>query len=324
MKTIAIFEPNTLLGQELRERLAERSDLCRELKMLTVHPEQHGALSDFRGSAAMVESLSPSHAADLDLAFLCGSSVDEIAGIRQSLPEASLVALAGESLHAPSATTPVVAGANTSGARAGELILSPHASVIALTHLLHPLVGFRPLQASASILIPVSMREKRGMDELFEQTRAILSFQSKTPHEVLDRQLAFSLAPSAPAPQDLASVMSAVLGAGTEVTVQLIRAGVFHGLAVSLHLRCAGQPGAEDLNEALSGSPYVELVRDPEAPGLIDAAGEERVQASPVVPIVDRQGEFWLWGVMDNLLLGGALNALRIAERILAPTETQA
>ena len=97
------------------------------------------------------------------------------------------------------------------------------------------------------------------------------------------------------------------------LSIQLIQGGIFHCLALTLHVRCAAAPGAPAVRKALAASPFVELAEDPRHLGPIAAAASDRV----MVGTVRRdEGGIWIWAVMDNLTRGGAVNALEIAAAV--------
>jgi aspartate-semialdehyde dehydrogenase len=314
MTTLALIHPNDLLAVELRERLDRRPDLWHELRLLGTSEEEVGTLTEIRGAAAMVQPLEPASLEGVDVVFLCGPRAgDRI--LLEGLPAAATtVVLAPDA--GPEVGPPVVAGVNEESAIRGGTVVSPHPGTVALAHLLHPLLPFRPRRADVTLVEPVSIHGKAGLDEMFEQTRRILAFQSPEEPRVLPTQLAFNLLPAPGAPRAaIEAHLRTVLG-DTELTLtlRLLRAGVFHGYGVSVYLELAEDPGTGAVVEALAGHPYVEMAEEPELLGPIVSAGHERVVVGTLEPA--GPGGFHLWAVMDNLTCGGAGNALRILESI--------
>jgi len=316
MTTLALIHPNDLLAVELRERLDRRPDLWSELRLLGTSEEEVGTLTEIRGAAAMVQPLEPASLEGVDVAFLCGPTAGDRALLEGLPAEATTVILASDA--GPEVGPPVVAGVNEGDVVRGGTVVSPHPGVVALAHLLHPLLPFRPRRADVTLVEPVSIHGKAGLDEMFEQTRRILAFQSPEEPGLLPTQLAFNLIPAPGAPRaGIEAHLRTVLGdadAELTLTLRLLRAGVFHGYGVSAYLELAEDPDAGAVVEALAGHPFVEMADEPELLGPIVAAGHDRVVVGTLEPA--GPGGFHLWAVMDNLTCGGAANALRILESI--------
>ena len=320
MTRLAMLHPSNLLGQEVRETLDRHRDLWREMVLLTTREEEVGNLTDVRGAAAMVQAYEPQALAGVDLVFFCGPHAAN-RQVLEALPPAATAVLLSADATAQDGR-PLVAGVNLEDAYRGEMLLSPHAAAIALCLLLHPLRGLGVQSATATVVLPASMREQDALDELFNQTRAILAFAEKKPQDVYGRQMAFNLAPAeADGQPDIGGLVHAILGGGPRVSAQLVEGGIFHSLSLSLHLHFDKDPGLEALRDALEEQPGVEFQDDDDAPGPIDAAARDelligRLARDPQTSS-DSSAGYWIWAVMDNLSRGGALNAVAILEKVL-------
>jgi len=187
---------------------------------------------------------------------------------------------------------------------------------VLLAHLLHPLAAFAPREAVATVVQPASLHDDPGIDELFEQTRQIIAMTPRRRSQVFGAQLAFNLLPAADAEDTAAHVaaaLGAVLPAPPPLSLQLLQGGIFHCLAISLHLRFAASPSAPAVRKALAASPFVEPAHDSRHLGPIDAAASDKVLLGAVWK--DERG-VWIWAAMDNLTRGGAVNALEIAASV--------
>lgn len=316
MSVLALLNSTSLLGSDIREALEQRRELWTDLRLLTTHKDDVGRLTDVRGSAAVVAEFDGESLTGVDLVFLPGSLAD------LAEPIAAASAATTSILIASDATVdhgvPVVAGVNIEAAQRGETLVSPHPAALALAHLVHPLRSLgQKLSVSASVIQPASLFDQEGLDELFEQTRQVLTFSSEKARKVFDEQLAFNILPvPVGSSRHLPALVDAVLGGGVETSIQLLQGGVFHGLGISLELRFEGDdPGAEAIRSALEESSYLEFADDPDHLGPANAAGREELLVGHLQ--TGRPGEYWLWAVMDNLTLGGALNAVRLAEAVL-------
>jgi aspartate-semialdehyde dehydrogenase len=164
--------------------------------------------------------------------------------------------------------------------------------------------------------MPVSVAGEAGLDELFEQTRGILAFSGTPKGKLFPAQIAFNLLPSGDDAAVAVEGARAVLGADYPIALQLLQGGVFHGVGVALHLELGARPAAAELRRKLARAPGVEAARDPRQVGPVAAANAEGlllgdVRASGV------EGGFWIWAALDNLVRGGAANAIALAERLL-------
>ncbi len=314
MTRLAIVHPTTLLGKELRERLGEHPSLGDQVALLTTDDEEVGTLTEVGGAAAIVNRCEPDGLEGVDLAFFCGPMaanrplLDELPNDTTAVV-LSLDATRGDGL-------PVVAGVNLEAASPGQVLISPHPGAIAVAHLLHPLAPLRLEQAIVTLVQPASMREEPALHELFEQTRRFLTFAAQEPG-LFGHQLAFNLLPIDGDGDAVVGHLGAVLGESLDVSVQIVQGGVFHSFAISLYARFAADPGADGVRAALKGAPHVEIARQPQHLGPIDAASRNQVLVGRIHPDPRHPGGYWLWAAMDNLTRGGALNAIEIATAVL-------
>ncbi|MCB1036354.1 MAG: hypothetical protein KDD47_21190, partial [Acidobacteria bacterium] len=252
----------------------------------------------------------------VDLAFLCGSR-ESLDSALELLPESATSILLAPDPREDDGPR-VVAGINVPQAFGG-VVVSPHPAVVGACHLLHPLSGFGPTTAVATVLQPASMYGEEGLDELFEQTRRVLAFSSDRPEEIFQRQLAFNLLPLAKPLPGLGAEAREILGGKTEVALHVLQGGVFHGTSVSLFVRLAEDPGEAAVREALEASPFLRLEEETPLLSPIDVAAQDEMLVGEISREPGAAGIYRLWAVLDNLTLGSAVNALHIAEGLLQP-----
>ncbi|HEX9940479.1 MAG TPA: hypothetical protein VGG03_00570 [Thermoanaerobaculia bacterium] len=313
MSAVAILHPSNLLGKELRETIEARRPDWSDLRLLSSREDEIGTLTEVAGAAAMVGRYEPEELKRVDVAFFCGAMVDNRPLLAELPAETTAVVLSLDATVDDG--QPVVAGVNTAAAGAGRVLLSPHPGAVLLAHLLHPLRGLAPEEAVATLIQPASMRDDAGLEELFESTRQIIGMTRRSPTPVFGTQLSFNVLP-APLPADpVAAQLHAVLEGPPPVALQILQGAVFHSVAASLYVRCAGHPSLQAVRKALAEHPYLELSDKPRHLGPIDAAASDKVIFGHVRKD-EAGGGFWLWAVMDNLTRGGALNAIEIAESV--------
>lgn len=333
MSRVAILGPTTLLGQELRGLLERRRHLWDDVVLLASTDDEVGAVSEVAGAAALVGRAGSEALAGADLIFGCGPVAHDLPRIRERLARPG-EPVAGAILLSPEATVedgePVVAGVDPGGEgsriRRGAVLVSPHPAAIALVYLLAPLTrsgaGLAAERAAATVVLPVSLLDRRGLDDLLDQTRDLLTMTGERRKTVFDRQLAFNLYPEPRGGAAIAGLVRRAAGLELPLAVHALQGAVFHGLAVSLFVRFAEDPGVEAVRAALAGQAHVSLSEADlpagELPGPIEAAARDDVLVGGVAPDPGDPGGYWLWAVMDNLTRGGALNAVAIAEELAA------
>ncbi len=314
MSVFAIVHPTGLLGQEIRQLLGRESKSWTELRLLASDETEVGSLTDIGGNAAMVAKLEEESLRGVEVAFLCGDAEGTAQAIDQLDP--TTVAVIASSSAASEVGLPVVHGVNSSSLAAGtdRLLLSPHPGVILLAQLVQPLLDLGLTTCSATLVMPASTSEKRGMDELFAQTRSIVAMVEEREQNIFGRQLAFNLYPDTLAPGTLAQQLRAIFQEGPPIVAQTIQGSIFHGISASVHLTFAEDPGLAAFKEALEATSALEFNQADQVSSTIDAAASDEILLDD--PQTDGHGGYWLWAVMDNLV-GGARNALEIAQAAL-------
>ena len=188
-----------------------------------------------------------------------------------------------------------------------------------LALLLDPLRPLGIAEAAAWLVQPATMRGRRGMHELMEQTRAMLVFSDERPTSVFGQQLTFNLLPTGEATGHLADELAGLLGGAVTPAIEIVQGAIFHSFTASVLVGFEDDPGSEAIDAALGAHPLLEP-HDPEGgpgPGPIAAAGRKELLLGPVAPVAGQPGRYWLRAVMDNLTRGGAVNALEIAAAVL-------
>ena len=193
-------------------------------------------------------------------------------------------------------------------------------------------VALKPLHDAATIkrivvstYQSVSGAGKAGMDELFEQTRAVFVGDPKTSHK-FTKQIAFNVIPHIDAfmpdgqtKEEWKMVVETrkILGADIEVTATCVRVPVFVGHSEAINVEFERPLSVKEAQSILREAPGIMLVDKHEDGGYItpiECVGEyatyvSRVRKDPTVP-----HGLNLWVVSDNLRKGAALNAVQIAE----------
>lgn len=210
------------------------------------------------------------------------------------------------------------------------IIANPNCSTIQMVVALKPLHDeFRIRRVVVSTYQSTSGGGKEAMDELFQHTKASFVHEQH-PHEQFTKEIAFNCIPHIDKFLDDGSTKEEwkmvvetkkILDPSIAVHATCVRVPVFigHGEAVNVEFErpvTAGQARA-----VLREAPGIEVVDVREDGGYmtqLECAGEDAVYVSRIRkdPTVENGLSFWC--VADNLRKGAALNAVQIAEVLVA------
>jgi aspartate-semialdehyde dehydrogenase len=318
---IAIVNPLTLVGAELKSILHDRGFHYAEIELIDTTGSDEGVLTVVDESAAFVREASEEAFAGVDIVFFCGPREKNERWIAR-YDEDGFTAI---DLSQPAALeaegVAVVAGVNEAAlAAAPALIVSPHPVATTLIVLLDALrKRFEVRLCAASVIQPASEFDKRGVDELYAQTVNALNLHA-VPKDVFGRQLAFNMYPAADSQvveHYIATQIRGILGPAFPVTVSLMQGTVFHGHTFSLFVQLPEETPREALIAALEASRAIAVV-DEESFSTIDAAGKDQLLVGRVSADPNIDGGYWISAVADNLRRGSALNAALVVEALVA------
>jgi aspartate-semialdehyde dehydrogenase len=315
---IGIVNPLTLVGNEIKSILRERSFPFDRIALLDSTGEGAGSLTEIDEEPTVVAAVTDAELEDLDLVFFCGSAEANRKWIERAA-DARFVVI---DVSQPSTVEDgklAVAGVNLEDVGASdEVILSPHPVAIPIALILHQIETIAPVEiCTATVVQPASEFEQAGVEELAKQTISVLNIQS-VPKDVFDRQLAFNLYPAAERnEQFIVTQVRQLIDPRTELALLITQGTIFHGHTFSLFLRMEDDLTSERILQALRGNPALALPEGDQQFGTIDAAGKDEVLIAEVRPDPAIRGGFWVWAVCDNLRRSSALNAVLIAEKVL-------
>jgi aspartate-semialdehyde dehydrogenase len=211
-----------------------------------------------------------------------------------------------------------------------NIIANPNCSTIQLVVALKPLHDqFRIKRVVVATYQSVSGAGKEGMDELFNHTKSSFVYESSAPQQ-FTKEIAFNCIPhidkflddgSTKEEWKMAVETRKILDSDIAVHATCVRVPVFigHGEAVNVEFELPVTAG--EARAALRDAPGVEVVDVREDGGYVtplECAGEDAVYVSRIRkdPTVPHGLSFWC--VSDNLRKGAALNAVQIAETLVA------
>jgi len=212
------------------------------------------------------------------------------------------------------------------GYKRRNIIANPNCSTAQMVVALKPLHDAATIKrVVVSTYQSVSGAGKAGMDELFEQSRAIFVGDAVAARK-FTKQIAFNVIPHIDVFMDDGSTKEEwkmvvetkkILDPKIKVNATCVRVPVFVGHSESINIEFEKDISASQAMDILREAPGVMLVDKREDGGYvtpIECVGDgatfiSRVREDPTI-----DNGLSLWCVSDNLLKGAALNAVQIAE----------
>ena len=210
------------------------------------------------------------------------------------------------------------------------IVANPNCSTIQMVVALKPLHDrFRIKRVVVATYQSVSGAGKDGMDELWAQSRAMYVNDPVKAQE-FTKQIAFNCIPhidrfmedgSTKEEWKMVVETRKILDGDIQVAATCVRVPVFIGHSEAVNVEFHGPVSVAEARAALRDAPGV-VVQDTRDDGgyttPIDSVGEDAVYVSRLRkdPTVEHGLQFWC--VSDNLRKGAALNAVQIAEAVVA------
>ncbi len=211
-----------------------------------------------------------------------------------------------------------------------HIIANPNCSTIQLVVALKPLHDLaRIKRVVVATYQAVSGAGKEAMDELFNQTRGVFMNQTVRP-EIFPRQIAFNAIPHCDAFMEDGSTKEEwklmvetkkILDPAIKLSATCVRVPVFIGHAEAINVEFESPISEEAARDVLRDAPGITLIDRRVEDGYVtpaECAGEDPVFVSRVRTDPTEDNGLSLWVVADNLRKGAALNAVQIAEHLVA------
>lgn len=210
------------------------------------------------------------------------------------------------------------------------IIANPNCSTIQMVVALNPIHRkYRIKRIVVSTYQAVSGTGKKAIDELFDQTRAMINFLD-VKREIYPHRIAFNCLPHIDVFQPngytkeemkmLNETRKIFADDSIGVTATTVRVPVFFGHSEAINVETHSHVSAEEVKALLANAPGVKLVDDPARnayPLAIDAAGQDLTLVGRIRNDESIPNGINMWVVADNIRKGAATNAVQIA-RLLA------
>ncbi len=222
---------------------------------------------------------------------------------------------------------PEVNAAAVEGYRARNIIANPNCSTAQMVVALKPLHDrARIKRVVVATYQSVSGAGKEGMDELWDQTKAIYNPTDSVPPKKFQKQIAFNVIPHIDVFMSdgytkeewkMVAETKKILDPAIKVTATCVRVPVFVGHSEAVNVEFEDHLDEDEARDILREAPGVMVVDKREPGGYVtpvECVGDYATFVSRIRqdPTVDNGLSMWV--VSDNLRKGAALNAVQIAE----------
>jgi len=331
---VAVVGATGAVGNQMIACLEEMNFPVKHLSLLA-SARSLGRQLRFKGDSIDVQELTERSFQDVDLAlFSAGGSTSE--KFAPMAAQAGCVVIDNSSAWRMDPQVPLVVPEVNPHAVAQYkqkgIIANPNCSTIQLVVALNPIhqkFGIRRIVVST--YQSVSGTGKKAIDELFNQTRAMINFLA-VERSVYPHRIAFNCLPhidkfldngytkeEMKMVNETRKIMEAPM---MGVTATTVRVPVFFGHSESINVETERPCPPEEVRRILASAPGIKVVDDPSQnryPLAIDAAGQDLTLVGRIRRDESVANGINLWIVADNIRKGAATNAVQIAQ-ILAQT----
>ena len=215
----------------------------------------------------------------------------------------------------------------TTGA-GGAIVANPNCSTMQMVVALKPLHDAAGIERLViSTYQAVSGTSRRAVEELLEQSHALLHEREIAPPQEYSHQIAFNALPHAGrfAPDDdhtdeerkMMNETRRILGdPAIRISATCVRVPVVNGHSEAVNVQTREPLSPERAREVLGSAPGVTVIDEPEQaryPMAIDASGSDDVFVGRIRRDPGHERALDMWIVSDNLRKGAATNAVQLA-----------
>lgn len=328
---VAIVGATGAVGTELLQLLEERAFPIRTLKLLA-SPRSAGQRLRFKGESLEVESLTESSFDQVDLVLASAGGTISREWAPKAVAAGAVVVDNSSAFRMEPGVPLVVPEVNPEAALSHRgIIANPNCTTILMSVAIWPLHRVQPIQRLVvATYQSASGAGARAMEEMKQQARAILADQSPRA-EIFPYPLAFNLFPhNSPlneqgyCQEELKMVHETrkIFDEPTlRITATCVRVPVLRAHSEAINLEFAHPFAVSKARELLLQAPGVRLVEDWQAnyfPMPMEASGQDDVLVGRLRQDISHPSGLELWLSGDQIRKGAALNAVQIAELLVA------
>lgn len=329
---IAVLGATGVVGREILKVIEEIKLPYNEIKLLS-SARSAGTKVEFMGKTLIVEEAKPEsfEGINICLASAGGSTSQALA---TEAAKRGCVFIDNSSAFRMEHDVPlVIAGVNDEDLKKHKgIIANPNCSTSQLMLVLKPLHdAVKMKRLIVSTYQSVSGAGLAAINELTENTQAALNGE-KFENKVFKKPIAFNIIPQIDVfcengytkeemkvTKETRKIMH--LGDNFPISCTAARVPVYRGHSEAVTIEFESEISPEKAREILKNAYGVEVIDNPdnfEYPTTIDAANSNPVYVGRIRKDIAFEHGITLWCVADNLLIGAALNTVRIAEKVIS------
>ncbi|EDZ4148208.1 aspartate-semialdehyde dehydrogenase [Salmonella enterica] len=326
---IAILGATGAVGEALLETLAERQFPVGEIYALARH-ESAGEHLRFGGKSVIVQDAADFDWTQAQLAFFVAGAEASAAWIDDATNAGCLV-IDSSGLFALEPDVPlVVPEVNPyvlADYRNRNVIAVADSLTSQLLAALKPLIDQGGLSRIAvTSMLSASAQGKKAVDALAGQSAKLLNGIPIDEDDFFGRQLAFNMLPLLPDREGsvrqerriVDEVRKILQDDGVMISASVVQSPVFYGHAQMVSFEALRPLAAEEAREAFSRGEYIVLSEETDYPTQVgDASGNPQLSIGCVHNDYGMPEQIQFWSVADNVRFGGALMAVKIAEKLV-------
>lgn len=325
---IAILGATGATGEALLETLAERQFPVGELYALA--RESAGESLRFAGKTVRIEDAESFDWTQVQLAFFMAGAEASARYAEEATGSGCLV-IDTSGLFALEPDVPlVVPEVNPfvlADYRNRNIVAVADSMTSQLLTALKPLIDEGGLsRISVTSLLSVSGQGKKAVDALAGQSAKLLNGIPIDEDDFFGRQLAFNMLPILPdgegsvreARRVVDQVRKILQDDGLMISASCVRAPVFYGHAQMVSFEALRPLAAEEARDAFARAEDIVLSEADDFPTQVgDASGSTHLSVGCVHNDYGMPEQIQFWSVADNVRFGGALMAVKIAEKLV-------
>lgn len=326
---IAVLGATGAVGEALLEQLAERQFPVGELFALA-RSESAGETLRFAGKSVMVQDAAEFDWTQAQLAFFVAGQ-DATAQYADDAANAGCLVIDASGLYALEPDVPlVVPEVNPfvlADYRNRNLVAIPDSLTSQLLVALKPLIdegGLARIQVTS--LLSASAKGKVAVDALAGQSAKLLNGIPVDEDDFFGRQLAFNVLPLLPDSQGsvreerriVDEVRKILQDEMLMISATCVQSPVFYGHAQMVNFEAMRPLSFEEARDAFGRGEEVVLSPANEFPTQVgDASGNAQLSVGCVRNDYGMPEQIQFWSVADNIRFGGALMAVKVAEKLV-------
>lgn len=329
---IAVLGATGVVGREILKVIEEINLPYNEIKLLS-SARSAGTKVEFMGKTLTVEEAKPESFDGINIVLAsAGASTSKILA-----PEAAkrgCVFIDNSSAFRMDEDVPlIISGVNDEDLKKHKgIIANPNCSASPLMLVLKPLDNYVKMKRLiVSTYQSVSGAGLAAINELTENTKAGLNNQ-KFENKVFKKPIAFNVIPQIDifcengyTKEEMKVTNETIkilhLAEDFPISCTAARVPVYRGHSEAVTIEFEGEISPERVREILKNAYGVEVIDDIENyeyPTALDAANKNPVYVGRIRKDLAFKNGISLWCVSDNLLIGAALNTVRIAEKVIS------